>query len=161
MLPYFETIDHTFSLFHGDTMDMLDFVENKVDVIYADPPYFLSKGYSTCINGVWKRFEKGDWDRIKEYSEVNVFNKKWLEKCRGVLKENGTIFVSGTYHNVFSVASCMVELGYKILNVIVWQKTNAKPTLSRNYFDFTTEYIVWARNKKGKKQHDIEPTNED
>jgi site-specific DNA-methyltransferase (adenine-specific) len=68
-----------------------------------------------------------------------------------VLKEDGTIFVTGTYHNIFSVATCMVELGYKILNIITWQKSDAKPTLSRNYFNFTTEYIVWARkNEKGK-----------
>lgn len=151
MFPYFETPNLAFSVFHGNTMELLDFINDKVDVIYADPPYFLSRGYSTCINGTWKSLEKGKWDRIKDYSEINDFNNRWLSKCRKVLKEDGTIFVSGTYHNVFSVASCMVELGYKILNVIVWQKTNAKPTLSRHYFDFTTEYIVWARKSETKR----------
>ncbi len=129
-------------------MDMLNHVDQKVDMIFADPPYFLSKGISQCINGTWKSFEKGDWDRVTSQENINSFNKNWLSKCRNILKDSGTIFVSGTYHNIFSVASCMVELGYKILNIIVWQKSDAKPTLSRNYFNFTTEYIVWARKSE-------------
>ncbi len=129
-------------------MDMLNHVDQKVDMIFADPPYFLSKGISQCINGTWKSFEKGDWDRVTSQENINSFNKNWLSKCRNILKDSGTIFVSGTYHNIFSVASCMVELGYKILNIIVWQKSDAKPSVSRNYFNFTTEYIVWARKSE-------------
>ncbi|WP_373719109.1 DNA-methyltransferase [Bacteroides heparinolyticus] len=145
---YYHSEDNLFSLIQGDTMDMLNHVDQKVDMIFADPPYFLSKGISQCINGTWKSFEKGDWDRVTSQENINSFNKNWLSKCRNILKDSGTIFVSGTYHNIFSVASCMVELGYKILNIIVWQKSDAKPTLSRNYFNFTTEYIVWARKSE-------------
>lgn len=145
---YYHSEDNLFSLIQGDTMDMLNHVGQKVDMIFADPPYFLSKGISQCINGTWKSFEKGDWDRVTSQENINSFNKNWLSKCRNILKDSGTIFVSGTYHNIFSVASCMVELGYKILNIIVWQKSDAKPTLSRNYFNFTTEYIVWARKSE-------------
>lgn len=119
-----------------------------VDMIFADPPYFLSHKEAKCINGTWKSFEKGEWDRATSLDNINAFNRKWLSACRKVLKDDGTIFATGTYHNIFSVASCMVELGYKILNIIVWQKSDAKPTLSRNYFNFTTEYIVWARKSK-------------
>jgi DNA modification methylase len=150
MEPYYQTINKDFTLIQGDTMNSISFVNQKVDMIFADPPYFLSKGFTKCINGIWKEFEKGEWDRITSQDNINEFNRKWLFACRDVLKKDGTIFVTGTYHNIFSVASCMIELGYKILNFIVWQKSDAKPTLSRNYFNFTTEYIVWARkDEKG------------
>lgn len=148
MAPLYQTGNEDFTLYHGDTMKLISSIGKKVDMIFADPPYFLSKNISICINGTWKSFEKGKWDRVTSQENINAFNKKWLSECRNVLKEDGTIFVTGTYHNIFSVASCMVELGYKILNIIVWQKSDAKPTLSRNYFNFTTEYIVWARKNE-------------
>lgn len=148
MKPLYQTGNEEFTLLHGDTMELIGNIDKKVDMIFADPPYFLSKNISKCINGTWKSFEKGEWDRATGQDNINAFNRKWLSACRNVLKYDGTIFVTGTYHNIFSVASCMVELGYKILNIIVWQKSDAKPTLSRNYFNFTTEYIVWARKNE-------------
>lgn len=148
MKPLYQTANEEFTLFHGNTMELIGNIDKKVDMIFADPPYFLSKNISKCINGTWKSFDKGEWDRATSQDNINAFNRKWLSACRNVLKDDGTIFVTGTYHNIFSVASCMVELGYKILNIIVWQKSDAKPTLSRNYFNFTTEYIVWARKNE-------------
>lgn len=145
---YYQSEKHDFNLLLGDTMEILGHMGQKVDMIFADPPYFLSKGRTLCINGEWKSFEKGDWDRATSLEKINAFNRKWLSMCRNVLKDSGTIFVSGTYHNIFSVATCMSELGYKILNIIVWQKSDAKPTLSRSYFNFTAEYIVWARRSE-------------
>ena len=143
--PYFSSDNKEFVLYQGDSMNLIGEVGKQVDVIFADPPYFLSKNIARCINGTWKTFDKGEWDRVVSLEKINLFNRQWLSACRKVLKNSGTIFVTGTYHNIFSVASCMQELGYKILNIICWQKTDAKPTLSRNYFDFTTEYIIWAR----------------
>ena len=148
MKPLYQTGNEEFTLLHGDTMELIGNIDKKVDMIFADPPYFLSKNISKCINGTWKSFEKGEWDRATGQDNINAFNRKWLSACRNVLKDVRTIFVTGTYHNIFSIASCMVELGYKILNIIVWQKSDAKPTLSRNYFNFTTEYIVWARKNE-------------
>lgn len=145
MTPLYKARNGEFTLYHGDTMELIGSINKKVDMIFADPPYFLSKNHFACINGTWKSFEKGEWDRVTTQENINAFNRRWLSECRKVLKADGTIFVTGTYHNIFSVANCMVELGYKILNIIVWQKSDAKPTLSRNYFNFTTEYIVWAR----------------
>lgn len=142
---FYQTENEEFVLHNGDSRELIEKVGKKIDMIFADPPYFLSKNISVCINGIWKSFEKGEWDRATSQENMNDFNKSWLSACRNVLKEDGTIFVTGTYHNIFSVATCMVELGYKILNIIVWQKSDAKPTLSRNYFNYTTEYIVWAR----------------
>lgn len=145
MEPYFESNDKQFELYKGDAADCLNNIDGKCDMIFADPPYFLSRGYSSKINGEWKSFEKGEWDRVTSLEKINAFNRRWLSACRNVLKESGTIWVCGTYHNIFSVATCLVELGFKVLNIIVWQKSDAKPTLSRNYFNFTTEYLVWAR----------------
>ena len=76
---------------------------------------------------------------------MNSFNKEWLELCRHKLKDNGTIWISGTYHNIFSVANQLTELGFKILNVITWAKTNPPPNISCRYFTFSTEFIIWAR----------------
>lgn len=145
MNEYNVSNNRDFILLHGDSMEQINNVNQQVDMIFADPPYFLSQGVTKRINGTWKNFEKGEWDRVRSLDEINAFNLQWLVACRDKLKDNGTIWVCGTYHNIFSVASCMAELGFKILNIIVWQKSDAKPTLSRNYFNFTTEYIVWAR----------------
>jgi len=148
MKPFFLSDDSAFKLYQGDTKEVLNELGKYYDVIFADPPYFLSRGYSSKINGEWKSFEKGEWDRATSLGNINQFNRDWLSSCRKVLKDDGTIWVSGTYHNIFSIATCLVELGFKVLNIIVWQKSDAKPTLSRNYFNFTTEYIVWARKSE-------------
>lgn len=148
MEAYFLSNDRKFQLYQGDAAECLRHLEGKCDMVFADPPYFLSRGISSKINGEWKSFEKGEWDHVASLDHVNAFNRQWLSACRDVLKDSGTIWVSGTYHNIFSVANCLVELGFKVLNIIVWQKSDAKPTLSRNYFNFTTEYIVWARRSE-------------
>lgn len=148
MTPLHQIGNNEFTLFHGDSLELIVHIGKKVDMIFADPPYFLSKRGIKQINGTWKSFDKGEWDRVTTHNKINEFNKTWLSACRNILKEDGTIFVTGTYHNIFSVATCMLELGYKILNIIVWQKSDAKPTLSRSYFSFTTEYIVWTRKNE-------------
>ena len=148
MKPFYQANNEEFTLFRGDSRELIENIGRNVDMIFADPPYFLSRNVSAYINGSWKSFEKAEWGKATSQENINEFNREWLSACRNVLKENGTIFVTGTYHNIFSVATCMVELGYKILNIIVWQKSDAKPTLSRKYFNFTTEYIVWARKNE-------------
>lgn len=121
MEPFYQTENEEFILYNGNSRELIEKIDKQIDMIFADPPYFLSKNISVCINGIWKSFEKGEWDRATSQEHINDFNKSWLSACRNVLKEDGTIFVTGTYHNIFSVATCMVELGYKILNIIVWQ----------------------------------------
>lgn len=91
--------------------------------------------------------DKGDWDKGKSPEEMHEFNYKWLKFCREKLKDNGTIWISGTYHNIFSVANCLTELGYKILNVVTWAKTNPPPNISCRYFTYSTEFIIWARKE--------------
>lgn len=148
MQSYYHTEDNSISLFCGDSIELIDHIEHKFDMIFADPPYFLSKEKQNFGGSQYRNSFKGEWDRVRSLNDINDFNKKWLSACRNKLKDNGTIFVTGTYHNIFSVATCMMELGYKILNIIVWQKSDAPPTISRKYFNFTAEYIVWARKSE-------------
>ena len=143
--------NNNFILYHGDTMCLLNQLKQanyQADMIFADPPYFLSKGFTIKSGNKTKCFDKGKWDRIRPLEEINKFNKEWLSLCRDCLKDNGTIWVSGTYHNIYSVANCMTQLGYKILNIIVWQKPDAPTTLSHLHFNFSAEYIIWARKDK-------------
>lgn len=115
-------------------------------MIFADPPYFLSK--NSIPHGIRKDAYKGEWDLARSYNEINNFNKEWLSYCRNLLTEKGTIWVSGTYHNIFSVATCMQELGFKILNVIVWHKNDVARLTTDLRFNFEAEYIIWARKNE-------------
>lgn len=148
ILPYYQTSDGIFTTYQADTMRLLGEMDTQFDMIFADPPYFLSKGFTIRKGDYVKCFDKGDWDRQRSPEEVDEFNMRWLSLCRQRLKDSGTIWASGTYHNIYSVANCMVQLGYKILNVIVWQKPNAPLTLSDMHFNFSAEYIIWARKNK-------------
>lgn len=143
MTPYSQF--ENFCTYCGDSIGLTKVIDGFVDMVFADPPYFLSKGKTMCINGQYKKFDKGDWDQEKPLDEINQFNYRWIESCRNVLKPEGTIWVSGTYHNIFSVATCLQQLGFKILNIVVWQKSDPRPTLSTQFFSFTAEYIIWAR----------------
>ncbi|MBR4115240.1 MAG: site-specific DNA-methyltransferase [Bacteroidales bacterium] len=135
-----------FTLHHADCVDVLPQIpDNSIDTIFADPPYFLSNGGISVQSGKQVCVDKGDWDKGGTPEHIYNFNRKWLELCRPKLKDNGTIWISGTYHNIFVVQRCLQECGYKILNIITWQKTDPPPNLSCRYFNFSTELIIWAR----------------
>ena len=148
MKAYYKSPDHTFNLLHGDTFELLPQFNFKFDMIFADPPYFLSSGGISVQSGKIVCVDKGDWDKSMSADEINAFNLKWLSLCREKLKENGTIWISGTYHNIFSVAQMLNELDFRILNCITWAKTNPPPNLSCRYFNFSTELIIWARKSE-------------
>lgn len=152
MQPFFKSSDRAFTLLHGDSLQLLNEFDFKFDMIFADPPYFLSNGGISIHGGKVVCVDKGEWDKSSSPDYVDQFNRKWLEQCRNKLKENGTIWISGTYHNIFSIAKQLAELGYRILNVITWVKTNPPPNISCRYFTFSTEFIIWAR-KSVKKPH--------
>lgn len=141
-----------FTLLHGDSFQLLKEFEFKFDMICTDPPYFLSNGGISIQSGKVVCVDKGEWDKGGTLEYINSFNREWLSLCRNKLKENGTIWISGTYHNIFSIANQLTELGYKILNVITWVKTNPPPNVSCRYFTFSTEFIIWAR-KSAKVPH--------
>lgn len=145
---FFKSDNGKFTLLHGDSLQLLKEFEFEFDMIFADPPYFLSNGGITCQNGQVACVDKGDWDKGGSLEYINSFNKEWISLCRDKLKEYGTIWISGTYHNIFSVANTLAELGFKILNVITWAKTNPPPNISCRYFTYSTEFIIWARKNK-------------
>lgn len=150
--PYFKSPNRDFTLLHGDCFKLLREFDFKFSCIFADPPYFLSNGGISVQSGKVVCVDKGDWDKGKSQQEMMEFNMEWLGLCRDKLKDNGTIWISGTYHNIFSVANSLTELGYKILNVVTWAKTNPPPNISCRYFTYSTEFIIWAR-KSEKKPH--------
>ena len=117
-------------------------------MIFADPPYFLSNGGISVQSGKQVSVNKGEWDKSQGFEKDNEFNRQWLSMCREKLADNGTIWISGTFHNIFSVAQMLNELNYRILNVITWEKTNPPPNLSCRFFTHSTEFIVWARKEK-------------
>ena len=146
--PFYKSPDRAFTLLHGDCFKLLREFDFKFNCIFADPPYFLSNGGISVQSGKVVCVDKGEWDKGKSLQEMMEFNKEWLGLCRDKLRDNGTIWISGTYHNIFSVANSLTELGYKILNVVTWAKTNPPPNISCRYFTYSTEFIIWARKSK-------------
>jgi len=140
-------------LYQGDSLILLEQIARRYpdglfDLIFADPPYFLSKGGITCRAGRMVSVDKGEWDKIDTVERMHAFNRAWLGACRKVLRPNGTIFVSGTRHVIFSVGFAMQQLGFKLLNDIVWVKPNPPPNLSCRYFTHASETIIWAAKDK-------------
>ncbi len=142
--PYFESADGYFKLFQGDSVSLIQKVAAEVNMVFADPPYFLSGSGITCKSGKRQSVSKGKWDKPLGFEKELEFNKSWIKECKGVLKNNGTIWVSGTYHNIFSVGQAISELEFKILNDIVWEKPNPPPNLACKRFTHSTEIILWA-----------------
>jgi site-specific DNA-methyltransferase (adenine-specific) len=141
-----------FKLYLGDSFELLNaFEESSIDMIFADPPYFLSDGGFTCSSGKFASVDKAEWDTSMEIDKVFEFNYEWLRLCKRILKEDGTIWVTGTHHNIFSVGYAMKKLKYKIINNITWFKPNAPPNLSCRYFTHSTESALWARKNEDSK----------
>lgn len=145
IVPFYKSSNRDFTIVNGDCFDMLSQFEFKFDMIFADPPYFLSNGGISYQAGKVVCVDKGEWDKSGTPESIMEFNRKWLFLCRKKLKDNGTIWISGTHHNIFAIANVLQELGYKILNVITWAKTNPPPNISCRFFTYSTEFIIWAR----------------
>lgn len=137
---------------------MMDYLSAKhpdgyFDMIFADPPYFLSNGGITCHAGRRVSVDKGSWDKSRGVEQNHKFNYEWLKRCQRLLKPNGTIWVTGTHHVIFSVGFAMQQLGFKILNDIAWEKPNPPPNLTCRYFTHSTETIIWAAKNEKSKHH--------
>ncbi len=138
----------------GNTFNILPLLEKEsVDMIFADPPYFLSNNGTSCKNGKRVSVNKGEWDKQTSFDEMHQFNRNWLKLCYNILKPNGTIWISGTLHNIYSVGVALIQEGYEIINNITWQKPNPPPNLACRYFTHSTETIIWARKKTKKVKH--------
>lgn len=141
-----------YRLYNNDCLKILeDIPENTFDMIFADPPYMLSNGGITCQNGKVVSVNKGKWDESQGFEKDFEFHKKWLSACKRVLKKNGTLWVSGTYHSIYSCGFAMQLLGYHILNDISWFKPNASPNMCCRYFTASHETLIWARRDKNTK----------
>jgi len=151
--PFYASPDDALRLYQADALDLLRRMRDEsVDMIFADPPYFLSNGGITCVNGRMVKVDKGGWDKSTGITGDHNFNLLWLDQCRRLLKPNGTIWVTGTSHNIHSIGYGLQVLDYKILNDIAWYKINPPPNLACRYFTHATETILWAA-KSAKSRH--------
>ena len=150
--PYY--YDSSAALYLADTFEALErMLPERVDMIFADPPYFLSNDGITCSAGKAVSVNKGDWDKIAGVEEKHDFNRRWIRLCRRVLKPNGTIWISGTLHNIYSVGLALEQEGFKIINHITWQKTNPPPNLACRCFTHSTETVLWAQKDDRSARH--------
>ncbi len=139
-------------LYLGDCIEVMKKLErNKVDLIFADPPYFLSNDGQSIRSGKVVSVNKGDWDKKENYDNVDSFTYNWLKECYRILKYDGTIWVSGTHHNIFDIEKNMKRIGFKIINIVIWHKSDPPPLIYKNKFRFSYEFIIWA--KKGGKHY--------
>lgn len=145
--PYFQA--KNFVLYYGDALNITSQLpENSIDMIFADPPYNLSNGGFTVHAGRMVSVNKGEWDKSKGFEKDYEFHFRWLKACRRILKPNGTIWVSGTYHSIYQCGHALQALDYHILNDIAWFKPNASPNLSCRYFTASHETLIWAKKDK-------------
>ncbi|RLE38207.1 site-specific DNA-methyltransferase [Candidatus Woesearchaeota archaeon] len=141
--PYYEK--GNFKLYHGDCVDVMkSFPAESFDMIFADPPYHLSNGGFTCHGGKRVSVNKGEWDRSMGAADDFNFHLRWIKACRRVLKKNGTIWISGTYHSIYACGFALQLAGYRILNDITWYKPNASPNLGCRCFTASHESLIWA-----------------
>jgi modification methylase len=137
----------------GDCVEvMASFPENSVDVIFADPPYNLQLQKDLYRPNLTKVDAVSDhWDKFAGFLEYDNFTTQWLSACRRVLKDSGTLWVIGSYHNIYRVGAILQNLDFWILNDIIWIKTNPMPNFRGVRFSNAHETMIWAQKKKGRK----------
>jgi len=146
-LPYFKK--DNFKLYLGDAVSVMRTLpNNSVDMIFADPPYNLSNGGFTVHAGKMVSVNKGEWDISRGFEGDYDFHYQWMAECKRILKPEGTLWVSGTYHSIYQCGHALQSLGYHILNDISWFKPNASPNLSCRFFTASHETLIWARKDK-------------
>jgi len=145
--PYYK--NGNFTLYLGDSLKLLKtFPSESVDLVFADPPYFLSNDGFTVHAGKRISVNKGSWDKSNGVKNDFEFHLAWIKEIKRLLKPNGTIWISGTYHSIYSCGFALLLSGYKILNEVIWYKPNASPNLSCRYFTASHETLIWARKDK-------------
>lgn len=149
MKLFFESRQKDFLLYKGDARVSAPFLGNRqADLVFADPPYFLSNGGFSVQAGKKVSVNKGEWDKSMGSEQDAQFTYDWIKACREKMSERATIWVCGTFHNIFTVANALSELDFRILNAVTWQKTNPPPNLSCRFFTHSTEILIWARKHK-------------
>lgn len=146
--------DDVSELYLSDVFDLLTHIApESVSLIFADPPYFLSNDGITCQGGKMVSVNKGEWDHVDTLEQKHSFNRKWISLCKNILSPNGSIWISGTFHNIYSIGMALEQEGFKIINNITWQKTNPPPNLACKCFTHSTETILWAQKDDKKSKH--------
>ena len=144
-LPGTAARGRNWAIVEGDCLEALEGLPpHSVDVAFADPPYHLSNGGTTCQSGRRVSVDKGGWDASRGLSEDHAFHARWLSAVRRTLKPGGTIWVSGTQHVIFSIGYALQELNFHLLNTVTWYKPNASPNLACRFFTHSTELLLWA-----------------
>lgn len=142
---FFQSKQADFQLLQGDCLEVIPALESNVNMVFADPPYFLSNDGLTVKDGKVQSVNKGEWDKLISDEDAYHFTYQWLAAVREKMADNATIWISGTHHNIFTLGTLLPKLGSKILNVITWEKTNPPPNFSCRFFTHSTEFIIWAR----------------
>lgn len=138
-------------LYNDDCLNVFNHFEtNSFDLIFADPPYFLSNDGLSINSGKVVSVNKGAWDKKENYNDVIGFTKKWISQSYRVLKNGGSFWVSGTHHNIFDIRTAMLEAGFKIMNIIIWHKVDPPPLLYKIRFKYSYEFIIWGVKGKCK-----------
>jgi len=134
-------------IIHGDCLKVLPTLKrDSVDLVFADPPYFLSReGGTTCRGGKRADVGKGEWDVPTTPDEMHEFNRRWIEECARVLHPAGAIWICGTMHNIGSCLFACQQLEFKLLNLVTWKKPNPPPNLGCRTFTHSAEHLIWAR----------------
>ena len=148
-----QSADGQSALYCGDGLELMAALPaDSVDCIWTDPPYLLSNDGVTCVAGKRVSVNKGDWDKSEGIEKDHEFNLSWLRECHRILKPAGAIWVTGTLHIYLSVGMALMQLGFRILNDIVWEKSNPPPNLGCRCFAHSTETLLWAtKAPKGSK----------
>lgn len=135
----------------GDCLEVLETLpEKSIDVIFADPPYNLQLQQELWRPNITKVDAVNEaWDQFSDFAEYDAFTRKWLQACRRVLKDTGTLWVIGSYHNIYRVGAILMDLGYWILNDIVWIKTQPMPNFRGVRFTNAHETLIWAQKNRG------------
>ncbi len=137
------------TLYHDDCLEVMPKLSNNyVDMIFCDPPYMLSNNGVTCHAGKMVSVNKGKWDISKGFVHDVSFHKAWISECKRILKPEGTIWISGTHHSIYQCGFLLQELGFHILNDIIWYKPNAAPNLACTTFAHSHETLLWAKKDK-------------
>jgi site-specific DNA-methyltransferase (adenine-specific)/modification methylase len=143
------------SVINGNCIEILNSLPAKsVDLIFADPPYNLQlqndlvRPNQTVVDAV-----NDEWDKFDDFASYDKFTEQWLSACRRVLTDEGSIWVIGSYHNIFRVGRIMMDLGFWVLNDVIWYKTNPMPNFRGTRFTNATETMIWAKKSQGQKRY--------
>ena len=138
------------NIIHGDSLDILKTIPDKsIDLIFADPPYNLQlndtlyRPDQTTVEAV-----TNDWDKFENYDVYDQFSYKWLSECKRILKDGGALWVIGSYHNIFRLGSCIQNIGFWILNDIIWHKKNPMPNFRGTRFTNAHETLLWCTTSR-------------